>query len=197
MSFTFKVQNSQLICEGEGVSFLRLKAKLSGFLGHRQITTLGPKTFSLPLISAVAASSVFKEVCDTIPDELAGETEIYDRHRIARDEAMQGVLENKVLPLEAPWPEILDPAQAVAVSAMTTEGLLGLCLFDEQGIGKTVTALAAFDILKQRNQTDCLVIVCPVTMMGGWKKEIEKFLPGKYRIKTAEGSAEDKRKAVL
>lgn len=197
MSFNFKIQNSQLLCEGEGVSFLRLKTSLSGFLGHGQIITLGKKTFSLPVISAVTASSVFKEVCGKIPEELIGETAVYDRHRVARDAAMQGVLENKVLTLEIPWPEILDPAQAVAVSAMTTEGLLGLCLFDEQGIGKTVTALAAFDILKQRSQTDCLVIVCPVTMMGGWKKELEKFLPGKYLIKTAEGSAEEKRKAVL
>lgn len=197
MSFNFKIQNSQLVCEGEGVSFLRLKTKLSGFLGHGQIITLGPKVFSLPLISAVMASSIFNEVCGVIPDELTGEMKVYEKHRAARDKAMQGVLENKIRPLESPWPEILDPAQAIAVSAMTTDGLLGLCLFDEQGIGKTITALAAFDILKQRSQTDCLIIICPVTMMGGWKAEIEKFLPGKYRIKTAEGSAEDKRKAVL
>lgn len=197
MSFKFKIENSQLICEGEGVSFLRLKTKLSGFLGHGQITALGPKIFSVPLISALAVSSVFEDVCGAIPDELRGEISLYDKHRIARDRAMQGVLDNEVLPLESPWPEKLDPAQAIAVSAMTTEGLLGLCLFDEQGIGKTVTALAAFDILKQRGQTDCLVIVCPVTMMVGWKNEIEKFLPGKYRVKVAEGSAEAKRKAAL
>ncbi len=197
MSFNFKVQNSQLICEGEGMLLLRLKSKLSGFLGHAQIITLGPKKISLPLIAAVAASSVFKEICGMTPNELSEETEVYDRHQVARNEAMHGVSEKKILPLPSPWPEILDPAQAVAVSAMTTEGLLGLCLFDEQGIGKTITTLAAFDILKQRGQTDCLVIVCPVTMMGGWKKEIEKFIPNKYLVRTAEGSAEEKRKVVL
>ncbi len=197
MLFTFKVQNTQLICEGEGVSLLRLKTKLSGFLGHSQITTLSPKSFSIPLIAAVASSSIFKEVCGAIPDELSNETQVYERHRAARDQAMQGVLEKKIGTLAPPWLEILDPAQAIAVSAMTTEGLLGLCLFDEQGIGKTLTALAAFDVLKQRGETDCLVIVCPVTMMGGWEKEIEKFLPGKYRIRTAQGSADEKRKAVL
>ncbi len=197
MPFTFKVQNSQIICEGEGVPFLRLKAKLSEALGHGQITTIGPKSFSLPIIAAVAASSVFQEVCGAIPEALSGETDVYDRHRAARDVAMQGVRDNKVDQLETPWPEILDPAQAIAVTAMTTPGLLGLCLFDEQGIGKTLTTLAAFDVLRQRGETDCLVIVSPVTMMGGWSKEIEKFLPGKYRVRTAEGSAEEKRKAVL
>lgn len=197
MPFTFKIQDSQFICEGEGMPLLKLKTKLSAFLGHSQISSLGPKSFSISLIAAVSASSIFKEVCGMIPEELGAETQIYDRHRIARDSAMKNVEKNIIFPLEAPWSEKLDPAQAVAVSAMTTEGLLGLCLFDEQGIGKTVTTLAAFDILNQRGQTDCLVIVCPVTMMGGWKSEIEKFLPGKYRIRTAEGSAEEKRKAVL
>jgi len=197
MALIFKVQNSQFICEGEGMSFLQLKTKLSGFLGHGQITNLGPKAFSIPLIAAVAASSVFKETYGSVPAELAGETDIYEKHRMARDEAMKGVEEDKIAPLPAPWPGTLDPAQAIAVTAMTAEGLLGLCLFDEQGIGKTITALAAFDVLKERGDTDCLVIVCPVTMMGGWKSEIEKFLPGKYRVRTAEGSAEEKRKAVL
>ncbi len=196
-TFIFKVQDSQLVCEGEGVSLLRLKSKLSSFLGHGQIKTLSPRSFSLPLIAAVAASAVFEEVCGSVPSELAGEANAYELHRNARDEAMQGVEEQKITELVAPWPGILDPAQQIAVTAMTTKGLLGLCLFDEQGIGKTLTTLAAFDILKERGETDCLVIVCPVTMIGGWKKEVDKFLPGKYQVKAAEGTAAEKRKAVL
>jgi Superfamily II DNA/RNA helicases, SNF2 family len=197
MSFNFKLQNSQLICEGEGMSFLRLKTNLKSFLGNGQIITLNPKTFSLSLTSAVAASSIFKDLFGIVPKELAPGVEIYEKHAKAREQAMSGVLENKIEMLEVPWPVILDPAQAIAVSAMITPGLLGLCLFDEQGIGKTLTTIAAFDILRHNGETDCLVVVCPVTMIGGWKKEIEKFLPGKYRIKTLEGSAEEKRKAAL
>lgn len=197
MALIFKTQDSKLICEGEGVELLRLKSKLNAFLGHSQVTAMGSKAFSLSIVAAVAASSVFKEVCGSIPPELASETDVYERHGAARDEAMKGVEDKKISHLIAPWPETLDPAQAIAVTAMTTEGLLGLCLFDEQGIGKTVTALAAFDVLKERGETDCLVIVSPVTMMGGWKSEIEKFLPGKYRIRTAEGSPEEKRNAIL
>ncbi len=197
MSFVFKIQNSQLVCEGVGVSFLRLKTKLSNFLGSGQITTLGPKAFSLALNSAVIASHLFNEVCGAIPKEMAIGVEVFEKHKAARDDAMKGVLENRILPMDSPWPTILDPAQAIAVSAMVTPGLLGLCLFDEQGIGKTVTALAVFDILRQRSHVDCLVIVCPVTMIGGWKKEIEKFLPGKYRVKMLDGTADEKRKLVL
>ena len=197
MPFIFKVQNSQLICEGEGLPFLRLKTSLSAFLGNGQITNLSPNFFSLSLTAAVAASSIFRELCGAIPKEMAIGVEMYDKHRTARDIAINGVLENRILSLKSPWLGILDSAQAVAVSAMITPGLLGLCLFDEQGIGKTVTALSAFDILCGNEETDCLVVVCPVTMIGGWEKEIEKFLSAKYRVKTLEGSATEKREAIL
>lgn len=197
MPFNFKLQNSQLICEGEGVPFLKLKAALSGFLGHGQLTTIGPKSFSVSITSAVAASSVFKKICGNLPPELEAGVELYEKHEAARELAMSGVLEGKIETLAPPWPDVLDPAQAVAASAMTTHGLLGLCLFDEQGIGKTLTAIAAFDVLRERGETDCLIVVCPLTMIGGWKNEIEKFLPDKYRVKTLEGTTEKKREAVL
>lgn len=197
MVINFEIDNSQLVCEGEGIVFLRLKTKLAGFLGHSQVSSLGAKSFSISVVAAVEASEIFIEVCGSVPAVLESDARAYCEHRDARTEAMNGVLENKILSLPAPWLEVLDPAQAVAVSAMITPGLLGLCLFDEQGIGKTVTTIAAFDVLRDRGDTGCLVVVCPVTMMGGWKSEIERFLPGKYRVKVAEGSAEDKRKAVL
>src|SRR5580698_7851665 len=47
-----------------------------------------------------------------------------------------------------PLVENLDPHQRVAVAAMVDDLIYGLCLFDEQGSGKTVMALHAFDYLK-------------------------------------------------
>ena len=80
---------------------------------------------------------------------------------------------------------------------MVTPMLSGLCLFDEQGIGKTVTAIAAFDVLQQRGEVDALVIVCPVTMKQAWKDEIEKFLPEKYKVAIIDGLPSDKRRIAL
>lgn len=177
--------------------FLKVKAGLSNYLGYKQITSLGPKSFSLSLVSALTASAVFQDVCGAIPKELNEATQVYEAHRKARDAVKHGIQAKEVNKLESPWPDVLDNAQAIAVSAMVTDGLLGLCLFDEQGVGKTVTALATFDILRSRNKTDCLIIVCPLTMMGKWEEEIERFLPGKYRITQVEGSAEVKRKSIL
>lgn len=196
MSLQFKIDDSKLICDGDGILFLKLKASLADYLGRGQVRTLSAKSFSLPLISAVAASSVFKETQGSVPDELASYVELWDKHGLARNEAMGGVLEEQILPLESPWMDVLDPAQAIAVSAMVTPHLFGLCLFDEQGVGKTVTTIAAFDVLQQRKEADCLVIVCPLTMTGGWEKEIERFIPKKYRITLLEGTSEQRRQQL-
>jgi len=197
MSITLTIEESELTCEGDGMSFLSLKAKLSGFLGKGQVRTISPRLFSLPLTAAASAVSIFKEELGFVPDVLSEQDRVYKDHSNARNEAMSIISEKRISPLELPWPEKLDEAQAIAVSAMITPSLKGLCLFDEQGIGKTVTAIAAFDVLHQRDEADCLVVVCPVTMKEGWRSEIEKFLPGKYNIAVLEGSREENRTVVL
>lgn len=197
MSLQFKIDDSKLICDGDGILFLKLKASLAHHLSRGELRTISAKSFSLPLTSAVAVSSVFKEITGSVPDELVSYVDLWHKHEEARKEAMVGVLEGKISPLESPWMETLDPAQAIAVSAMVTPRLFGLCLFDEQGVGKTVTTIAAFDVLQQRKEADCLVIVCPLTMTGGWEKEIERFIPKKYHITLLEGTSEQRRQQLL
>ena len=95
------------------------------------------------------------------------------------------------------WIQCLEPAQVYAVAAMTVSGLLGVCLFDEQGSGKTVMAIAAYDILKTAKSIDAMIIACPKTMMSEWPKDIERFLPGKYKIVVAEGNRQSRFQTAL
>lgn len=197
MSIKFATSENDLLCEGDGVPFLRLKTKLAEFLGPSQIRSIDQNTFSLPLTSAALAASVFNNAHGSVPVELASQIESFQKHEEARQAAMNAVLQNQTSDLPEPWKGVLDPAQAIAVSAMTTPGLLGLCLFDEQGIGKTVMTMAAYDVLRERGDAERLVIIAPVTMMNGWKEEIDRFLPGKYKIVVLDGDAESKRKKIL
>ena len=57
--------------------------------------------------------------------------------------------------------ERLDDHQWVNVAAMTLSEGFGLCVFDEQGAGKTVTAIYAFDVLVARDEVDFALIVAP------------------------------------
>jgi len=86
------------------------------------------------------------------------------------------------------WENILKPHQLSAANAMTIPGLRGICLFDEQGVGKTLTTIAAFDIIKNADLIDAMLVVAPKTLVNTWIDEFGKFLPGKYRLINISGN---------
>ncbi len=66
---------------------------------------------------------------------------------------------------------------------LTNQGF-GACLADDMGLGKTVQAIAV--ILDRRlerqkhNKPDPgpVLIVCPVSVLGNWRREVQRFAPG-------------------
>jgi len=81
----------------------------------------------------------------------------------------------------------LDPHQVEAVAAMTVPSLQGMALFDEQGVGKTICGLAAFDLLRQKGLVSHLLVVAPKSVLPVWKQEIANFLKDRYSVKTVVG----------
>ena len=64
------------------------------------------------------------------------------------------------------------------VSFLESLGLNG-CLADDMGLGKTIQVLAR--LIQERNETESLpptLLVAPTSVIGNWKKEIERFAPG-------------------
>lgn len=53
----------------------------------------------------------------------------------------------------------------------------GLLAF-EQGLGKTLTALAAFVELRAEGRLDRLLVICPNSLKGNWAAEVARFYPG-------------------
>jgi SNF2 family DNA or RNA helicase len=97
---------------------------------------------------------------------------------------------------EPAWIDILKHHQAQAVAAMTIKGLRGVCLFDEQGVGKTLTTVAAFDVLRKSGDIDVMVVVAPKTLVTTWAKEFEDFLPERYSVIGIEGSKLTRLRAI-
>ena len=91
---------------------------------------------------------------------------------------------------------VLDRHQVVNVAAMTLPGSPGLCLFDEQGAGKTVTLIFAFDLLVERDEADLAVIVAPKSMIGEWPKDLGRFRGDIYRTVVLTGTAREKRRLL-
>ena len=120
----------------------------------------------------------------------------YANHEAAREHVHQILELGQYTTGEKHWDEILDAHQGVAVNCMTAPGLLGLCLFDEQGTGKTITGLAAFDLLKKSGAVDALLIAAPKTLLENWKDEAERFLPFTPSIYVAAGDKEARYRAL-
>jgi len=55
---------------------------------------------------------------------------------------------------------------------------LGACLADDMGLGKTVQAIALFlQDLEQGRADGPVLVVCPTSVLGNWRREIRRFAP--------------------
>lgn len=92
--------------------------------------------------------------------------------------------------------DMLDDHQAVNVAAMVVPGGWGTCVFDEQGTGKTISVVGAFDTLVSRQEAETLVVVAPKSMIGEWAVEFRRFAGGLYEVTIADGSRADRARAI-
>ena len=190
------VSNDRVFVEGKGGRFLKAKARLAKALSAANLRHEGSGKVSIPLDRLYAAAEVLLDSDAEISPEahaaLQAESDRVSRHVLAKD-SVRGILEEqRAATGDEYWDEVLDPKQGLAVNAMLCEGLAGLCLFDEQGIGKTVMVIAAFDLLRRDDRVNTMIVVCPKIMAGTWPKEIAKFARGGYSVKLVEGTREQK-----
>jgi SNF2 family DNA or RNA helicase len=54
---------------------------------------------------------------------------------------------------------------------------LGACLADDMGLGKTVQTLAAIQRDREAGELRPVLLICPTSVVGNWKKEAERFTP--------------------
>lgn len=92
--------------------------------------------------------------------------------------------------------ESLDDHQWINVAAMTLPDSFGMCIFDEQGAGKTVTFLHAFDILFEKDYADFALIVAPKSMIPEWKEDFKKFMGDLYKVEIITGNRQEKLNAL-
>ncbi len=92
--------------------------------------------------------------------------------------------------------DVLDDHQLLNVALMTVPTGNGLCVFDEQGAGKTVTFIFAFDLLVQRDEVDIALIVAPKSMVPEWPKDIQRFKRDVYKTEILSGNREEKMRVL-
>ena len=58
-----------------------------------------------------------------------------------------------------------------------TENKCGCILGDEMGLGKTLQVITLFGSQKEKNPNSHFLVICPVSLLENWKREIYKFYP--------------------
>ncbi len=101
---------------------------------------------------------------------------------------LDGALHSSVAPLSDPenFHGALRPYQQRGAGWMLFLGRLGLgaCLADDMGLGKTAQLIA---VLLADPLLDPTLVVCPVSVLGNWQRELERFAPS-LRVKVHHGT---------
>ena len=188
---TATVQDGTIVLACAGGEFIRARASLGNAIGAQ--CKVGRGTLTVPLSCADLVMRLYP-MLDCA--ELQGMRDAIVAHQLAVQAANTEFSQADTSRIPQGWVEVLDVPQQYAVNAMIYPGLRGACLFDEQGTGKTVMTIAAFDALKEGGVIDKLVVVSPKSMLGGWRGDFERFCPGKFGIGIVEGSTGHKRTIV-
>jgi len=116
---------------------------------------------------------------------LADEAEFFE---VDPDDALAAMLEklrdaHRLEPIDNP-PQLnanLREYQKRGVSWLRLLEQLGLagCLADDMGLGKTIQVISHLLLEKAENPSDTpTLLVAPTSVLGNWRKEIERFAPG-------------------
>lgn len=92
------------------------------------------------------------------------------------------------------WLDVLDGHQVVNAAALVHPDCYGLCLFDEQGAGKTVSVIGAWDLLCARDMLDRMLVVAPKSMLAEWAFDLERFCGGQYAVRVLSRDVRTKRR---
>lgn len=65
-------------------------------------------------------------------------------------------------------------------------------LGDDMGLGKTAQAIIA----SKETKSNRILIICPNTLKGHWKTEIDKWVPGQQHISVLRGSSKKKKEVI-
>ncbi|SFS92247.1 DEAD/DEAH box helicase [Saccharopolyspora flava] len=95
---------------------------------------------------------------------------------------LSGQADQHLEPVDPPagFGATLRPYQRRGLAWLTFLSRLGLggCLADDMGLGKTVQLLALEALTRAEEPRPPTLLVCPMSVVGNWQREAERFAPG-------------------
>lgn len=72
----------------------------------------------------------------------------------------------------------------------------GVALLMEMGCGKTITSIAIAGILHQHRHIKKILITAPLSILGVWEQEFERFADFPYQLTVLKGSSSQKKEQL-
>lgn len=91
---------------------------------------------------------------------------------------------------------LLDPHQVIAVAAVSDPVIDGICIFDEQGLGKTLVGIAGFHAMRHRGLVRRALVLAPKNMLGEWERDFARFFGQRYKVSVISGTPAQRRRAI-
>ena len=164
-----------LLAQTEGLAFLKGKWVEADHARLRELLALCQRLGSetMTLLGAMRG-------------EIGALSDEPDGAQVTNGQWLRDLMNGMNHPADLPQPSIPDSFRAELrayqktgfswLSYMNTLGL-GACLADDMGLGKTVQMLAFLERLRTEAGGRVLLIA-PASLIGNWRKEIERFTPG-------------------
>ena len=187
--------------DGSNASIRRLERTLA-LAGLADAVTRGDNRLYFPgsRLHAIIAALEGTWNCRMAPEVSAALAEINDSEdRLARSLRCARLLSNPTaaaLALIGFDASVLDEHQRIAVAIASHPDISGFCLFDEQGLGKTVTTIMAFHRLRQLGEVSRMLVVAPKNMLLEWARDFNRFTGDTYSVGAVAGSQREKRAII-
>src|SRR5574344_860430 len=162
--------------------FQKLCAENQGLIKYKDKYVLIDKSDSGKIFEQIAKANHSKlSRLELIHAALSGQLKEYE---FDYDEAFANVLKDFTKPVDVTPPEALNgelrPYQKTGLKWLWTNVSkgFGCCMADDMGLGKTIQVISLILKLKEENTLKKpVLVVCPTTLMGNWKKELDMFAP--------------------
>ncbi len=177
-SYEIAIGNDKISVE----EFNKLVENSTGLIKYKNKYVLVDKEESKKIFEQIAKANLKSmSRMELIHAAMSGQINEYD---FDYDDAFARVIKDFTKPVDVSVPELLKgelrPYQKVGLKWLwtnITKGF-GACMADDMGLGKTIQVISLLLKMKEENMlTKPVLVICPTTLMGNWKKELEMFAP--------------------
>ena len=177
-SYEIAIGNEKISLE----EFNKLVEGSNGLVKYKNKYVLIDKEESKKIFEQIAKANLKSlSRMELIHASMSGQLDQYD---FDYDSAFAKIIQDFTKPVDVTPPQELKgelrPYQMTGLKWLWTNVSkgFGVCMADDMGLGKTIQVISLILKMKEEGSlTKPVLVICPTTLMGNWRKELQMFAP--------------------